>query len=553
MNLKSGMASGLALLLAACAGQEAKVDPAAACAGLGGEIPASAIGIPSGKATIQSAVLVQASPLAAPANAPLQPALPPHCKVLGEIAPLDPTAPPIRFQVNLPTEWNGRAVQYGGGGYNGVLITGTALAPAGRPEQPAPLARGYVTYGTDSGHQNAPGVRLQAFTLNEEALVNFAHASQKKVKDVMVALVERRYGRKPERVYYIGSSQGGREGLTMAQRYPADFDGVFSRVPVINFVGLQHADVRNGLALTGAGWVGPAQVKLVHDAVLAACDAADGVADQLVADYAGCAKRFDVTALRCRVGQRPDACLNDAQIRAVQLLHRPYTFDFELANGVRSYPGRLFGGENAPGNFPVGGWRAWYSGDSEPVLPPAPNNGRAWQYSGGGVQYLYARDPNYDLRNYDPDKFRARIEQMSALLDSTNPDLGEFRSRGGKLIVLEHTGDYAQSARAGIQYYQSVVERMGQAAVNDFMQLYVAPGVDHVGIGAPANVDMLGALAAWVERGQAPEGLEVTQQERAPPFRILRSLPLCRWPGYPHYVGGNAALARSFECRKSPE
>ena len=550
-TIRSGMAVSFALLLAACATQETKVDPAAACAALAGDVPASVVGIPSGKITIRSATLVEASQLVVPAAGPLQPALPQHCRALGEIAPIDPKAPLIHFQVNLPTEWNGRAVQYGGGGYNGVLITGTALAPAGRPDRPAPLARGYVTYGTDSGHQNAPGVRLQAFTLNDEALENFAHASQKKVRDVAVALVERRYGKKPERVYYIGSSQGGREGLTMAQRYPADFDGVFSRVPVISFIGLQHADTRNGLALMGAGWIGPKQVKLVHDAVLAACDAADGVADGLVADYAGCAKRFDATKLACQVGQRPDDCLNDAQLKAVQALHSEYRFDFPLANGVRSYPGRLFGGENAPGNFPFGGWRAWFSGDSEPALPPAPNNGRAWQYSGGGVQYLYARDPGYDLRAYDPNKFRARIEQMSALLDSTNPDLGEFRSRGGKLIVLEHTGDYAQSAQAGFQYYQSVVQKMGQAPVNDFMRVYVAPGVDHVGTGAPANVDMLGVLAAWVERGVMPEDLEVLEQQRVPPFAVTRSLPLCRWPNYPHYIGGDAALAGSFECRKS--
>src|SRR5690349_7386499 len=254
MKTQSGMALSFALLVAACASPAPVVEPAAGCAGVVGDIPASAIGIPSGKATVLSAVLVPASPLAAPANAPLQPALPQHCKVLGEIAPIDPKAPPIRFQVNLPTEWNGRAVQYGGGGYNGVLITGTALAPAGRPDRSGPLARGYVTYGTDSGHQNAPGVRLQAFTLNDEALENFAHASQKKVRDVAATLIERRYGKKPEHVYYIGSSQGGREGLTMAQRYPADFDGVFSRVPVISFVGLQHADTRNGVAQMVAGW-----------------------------------------------------------------------------------------------------------------------------------------------------------------------------------------------------------------------------------------------------------------------------------------------------------
>ena len=525
----------LVLLLSACATSRVNVDPAAACAELGG-------------------TLVQASALAAPAGGPLQPALPQHCRVLGQIAPVDPTAPPIRYQVNLPTEWNGGAVQFGGGGFNGVLITGTALAPAGRLDRPAPLARGYVTYGTDSGHQNAPGVALQAFSLNEEALVNFAHASYKKVRDVAVALIERRYGQKPERIYFIGSSEGGREGLTMAQRYPADFDGIFSRVPVINWTALQHAGTRNGLAQMGPGWIGPAQVKLVHQMVLAACDAADGIADGLVADYAGCLKRFDVTKLRCTavIGNR-DLCLSDEQIKAIQALHSPYRFDFDLANGVRSYPGYPIGGEGTPGNFPVGGWRAWFSGDSAPVSPPKPDNSRAWQYGSGAIQYFYARDGNFDLRKYDPNNFRARILQVSALMDSTNPDLAEFRSRGGKLIVLEHMADYAQSPYAGIEYYQSVVKRMGQGSVNDFLRLYVAPGVDHVGTGAPAAVDMLGVLAAWVERDQAPDNLEVLEQDRLPPFTITRSLPLCRWPAYPHYIGGDAALAGSFECRSVKE
>src|SRR5258706_12368025 len=336
MKIRSGIAA--AALLSACATSEMNVDPAPACAAVSG-------------------TLVQAADLQASANAPLQPALPQHCRVIGEIAPVDAKAPPIRYQVNLPTQWNGRAVQYGSGGFNGVLITGTALAPAGRPDRPAPLARGYVTYGTDSGHQNAPGVPLQAFSLNEEALVNFAHASYKKVKDVAVALVERRYGRKPERVYFIGSSEGGREGLTMAQRYPADFDGVFSRVPVINWTALQHAGTRNGLAQMGEGWIHPAHVKLVHDAVLAACDAADGIADGLVADYAGCLKRFDVMKLRCSGSNagNTDTCLTEAQIKAVQALHSDYRFEFPLANDVRSYPRWPAGGPNHPGNFPVGG------------------------------------------------------------------------------------------------------------------------------------------------------------------------------------------------------
>jgi hypothetical protein len=542
---------GLAALLAAgCATTPpAPSDPAAACSALLVTIPALAIDPPSRDARVQSAEFVDASPMSVPATGPPVPAMPRHCRVIGEIAPLDPSAPMIRFQVNLPVDWNGRAVQFGGGGFNGVLITGLAFPPAGRADFPAPLARGYVTYGTDSGHQNAPGVALQAFSLNDEALVNFAHASYKKVKEVAVTLMRLRYGRPPEQVYFVGSSEGGREGLTMAQRYPQDYDGIFARVPVINWTALQHAGTRNGLAQMGEGWIRPAQVKLVHDAVLAACDAADGVADGIVSDYRGCRDRFDVTKLQCARGQSGDGCLNEAQIRTVQALHSPYVFEFALANGVRSYPAWGLGGENTPGNFPVGGWRAWFTGDAPPVSPPAATNSRAWQYGSGAIQYFYARDGNYDLRKYDPNRFRDRILQVSELMDSTNPDLSAFRRRGGRLIILEHMADYAQSPYAGIDYWRSVVSKMGARTTDEFVRLYVAPGVDHVGSGAPANVDMLSVLADWVERGRAPGDLEVVAQERVPPFSVTMSRPLCRWPAYPHYKGGTLIRAASFECR----
>jgi tannase/feruloyl esterase len=542
--------TGLAGLMAAsCASTPpSPAEPAAACAALMVTIPAFALGLPSGDARVQSAQFVEASALNVPEAGPVVPALPRHCQVIGEIAALDPAAPAIRFQVNLPVDWNGRAVQFGGDGFNGVLITGLAFPPAARPDFPAPLAHGYVTYGTDSGHQNAPGVPLQAFALNEEALLNFAHAAYKKVKDVAVALIRLRYGRPPEQVYFVGSSEGGREGLAMAQRYPRDFDGVFSRVPVINWTALQHAGARNGLAQMGEGWIRPAHIRLVHDAVLAACDADDGVRDGIVSDYAGCRSRFDSTKLRC-TGPTGDGCLSEAQVRAVQALHSPYAFQFSLAHGVRSYPAWGVGGENAPGNFPVGGWRAWFTGEAPPVSPPAQNNSRAWQFGSGAIQYFYARDGKYDLRKYDPNRFRERILQVSGLMDSMNPDLSAFRARGGKLIMLEHMADYAQSPYAGIEYWQSVVARMGQAGVDPFARLYVAPGVDHVGTGAPANIDMLSVLADWVERGRAPGDLEVVAQDRVPPFAVSGSRPLCRWPTYPHYKGGAQNRAGSYECR----
>ncbi|RYY54066.1 MAG: tannase/feruloyl esterase family alpha/beta hydrolase, partial [Comamonadaceae bacterium] len=329
----------------------------------------------------------------------VNPALPQHCKVLGRIAGMDARAPFIHFQVNLPAQWNGRSVQYGGGGFNGVLITGTALVPAARFDQPVPLARGYVTYGTDSGHQNKPGEPPQAFAMNDEALANFAHASYKKVRDVAVAVMKQAYGKGPEKLYFVGSSEGGREGLTMAQRYPADFDGILSRVPVINWTGLQHAGLRDGLALAGDGWMKPAHVKLVHDSVLASCDGADGLTDSVVSDPVGCRTRFNVELLRCR-GVAADTCLTDAQIRAVKTLHSPLDYGTELANGVRQYPGRGPSGENTPAMGPTGGWQAWWTGTAAPAFPPVQANGIAWFYGAGAIQYFYARDPKADLRTY---------------------------------------------------------------------------------------------------------------------------------------------------------
>ena len=548
------------VLLAGCAstGVLSSADPKAGCASLTGTtVTADLIGLPSGAARVTSATWVAATKLSVAVRGPtpaatITPATPDHCRVLGSIAPLDPAAPAINFQLNLPEAWNGRSVQYGGGGFNGTLITGLSLLPAARFDEAAPLARGYATYGTDSGHQTQPGQPPQAFALNDEALVNFAHASYKKVRDVAVALMQSAYGRGPSRLYFVGSSEGGREGLTMAQRYPDAFDGIFSRVPVIHWTGLQHAGLRDGLATMGEGWIRPPQVKLVHDAVLAACDALDGVADGLVSDPVGCKTRFKVEALRCPANAVTpnDACLSPAQVQSVQVLHSPLRFDFDLAHGLREYPGRGPSGEGLASYGPTGGWTTWWLGSTPPSLPPQPANSIAWYYGAGAIQYFYARDPGYDLLKYKPADHEKRIREVSALMDSTNPDLSAFRARGGKLIVLENMADYAQSPYAGIAYHQAVVQAMGQAAVDSFFHLYTAPNVDHVGTGGPANVDMLGALSDWVERGQVPAKLQLVEQNAKPPFTVSRTRPLCRWPLVPRYVGsGNVNAATSFECR----
>ncbi len=526
-----------------------------ACAKLKEAVPANSIGLPNGGIAIEQAELMPPAPLAEaelpfgplPPFVAVTPATPEYCKVVGAIAPVDPKAPPIRFQVNLPTQWNGSSVQYGGGGFNGMLITGLLLPPLARADQASPLALGFVTYGTDSGHQNAPGVPLQAFALNDEALTNFSYAAYKKVRDVAVALMQRRYGRAPEKLYYVGFSEGGREGLTMAQRYPNDFDGILSGVPVINWVGLQAAGTRAGAAQFGGGWLDPDQVKLVGDAVTAACDQLDGLADGIVSNYEGCKAVFDEAKLACKP-RAESACLSEAQLAAVKLIHSPMDLGFAVANGVHSYPGWGFGGEAAPGTGPVGGWVSWQTGTAAPTLPSGPTNSRAWLYGSGAVQYFFARDPNFDASKFDPTKLADRMKDISALMDSTNPDLRAFSGHGGKLIMYENMADYAQSPYAGIDYYKSVVAKMGAGSVDNFMRLYVNPGADHMGVGAPASVDLLAVLTAWVEKGSAPGELVEVAQETKPPYAVTAARPMCRYPAYPHYKSGDATKAESFQC-----
>jgi feruloyl esterase len=521
-------------------------DPASTCSGLAG---AAGDAVQIDSAAMQSPSSLLVSERAPTPSSRIAPAAPAFCKVLGHIEPTDPKAPPIKFQVNLPADWNGRSLQYGGGGFNGTLITALGLPPAYPYDKPSPLARGFVTYGTDSGHQMKTGEPPQLFALNDEAFENFAYKSYKKVRDAARALMVRAYGKPPEKMYFMGSSEGGREGLTMAQRYPDDFDGIFARVPVINWVGLQHAGTRSGIATMGDGWIRPAQVKLVAEAVLKACDKADGVEDLVVEDAVGCKAAFKPETLHCAEGQSGDQCLTDVQINAINTLHSPYKFSFAMANGLDDYPGWGVSGEDTPSFGPTGGWLSWWLGKAAPAQPPLPSNGIAWVYGAGGIQYVFARDPKLDVTTYKPEDHKERVLSVSALMDSTDPDLSRFRARGGRLIMLEHMSDYAQSPYAGIRYFENVQRKLGKTETAEFARLYTAPGVDHVGSGAPANVDMLSVLVDWVEKGQAPGDLEVLEQKVEPPaFATVRALPLCQWPAWPHYKSGPAHASSSFVC-----
>ena len=174
----------------------------------------------------------------------------------------------------------------------------------------------------------------------------------------------------------------------MAQRFPADFDGIVSAVPAINFTGLMAAGTRNGIALMGDGWLSPAKVKTLHKAVLDGCDTLDGLADGIVSRYGACRAAFDPKKLHCPDGRDNDNCLTDAQIAAVEAIHSPYVFSFPLANGVTSFPAYNYGGEDQPG-----GMVAWITGSKPPVYPlsSVENQGRPWYFGSGLRALLYCR------------------------------------------------------------------------------------------------------------------------------------------------------------------
>ena len=226
------------------------------CARLAGlKIPAQLIGLSSGDATVTSASFTQAAPAKATALA-----TPDFCKVIGTIAPVDPAAQLINFQLNLPAAWNGKLLQYGGGGYNGTLVSGLAPLRHAAPDDALPVTRGYATLGTDSGHQAASFApdRIGEFGLNDEMLTNYAYVYNK-VLYVAVALVDALYRKRPSRVYYFGGSEGGREGFTMAQRFPADYDGIVSVVPVVQLSMLFQSYIPNNEPQFNGGWLSPAK------------------------------------------------------------------------------------------------------------------------------------------------------------------------------------------------------------------------------------------------------------------------------------------------------
>ena len=241
----------VSLGLSGCAGigTQPPQQVAMSCVQLNGmTIPAASIGMATTGAIVTSTQIVPAAGAGVAAVGE-------YCKVLGEINPVDATAPKIKFQVNLPSIWNSKAMMFGGGGYNGTIATGVGNVPAGPADQPAPLARGYATFGSDSGHQaNANGSRDGTFGANDEALKNFSADALKKTRDAAMAIIRARYASAVQKTYFAGGSTGGREALIAVQNWPQDFDGAIALYPAWNAatLDLQFGRLTRELAKPGA-------------------------------------------------------------------------------------------------------------------------------------------------------------------------------------------------------------------------------------------------------------------------------------------------------------
>jgi feruloyl esterase len=510
-----------------------RLHPAGCAALQGFAIPASAIGLPSGGAVVQAAVAVAAG---AKDNQNGD-----YCQVTGLVKPRDPKSPSMQFEVNLPLAWNVRALQFGGGAYDGKLVTGLGAFVMQPAAVPNALAQGYVTLGSDGGHQAGAGFDGR-FGLDDEALLNYGRQSVKKTHDVAVAIVRKAYGRRPERFYFIGGSQGGHEALDAAARYPRDYDGVVAHYPAYNVTLLHLGSLNAGKALYengGAGWMNPAKTRRITDAVYAACDGLDGARDGIIAQVAACNATFDVATLRCADGtDLGDDCLSDAQLAVVKRITSDYTPGFAVA-GMDGFP-----------KWPLlDGALFQVSTFGEVRQPSNPISGKeALLYAVGDqtAKFIVTRRPDLDTMNFDPAQWRARIAEVAAIMDVTDVSLAKFRARGGKVILTHGTADDFITPYNTVRYYERQLREFGQAGADSFIRFYLIPGFGH-GFGPfNAKFDSLQVLRDWVERGRAPANLVAMDGNPA----ASRTQPLCEWPRWPKFSGapGTEDQAASFSC-----
>ena len=415
----------------------------------------------------------------------------------------------IRLELWIPEggNWNGKYLQVGNGGFAGQI----PLVQFG------PYVRaGYAVAGTDDGHQDKVGTNASWALGHPEKAIDFGWRALKETTDVSKALIIAHKGGAISRSYFAGCSDGGREALMEAQRFPADFDGIVAGAPanyMSQLVGLSAVQQQT-MAKPG-GYLGEPQRELLQKAALAECGG-----EAFIRDPMSC--HFDPGKLACKAGQT-DGCLTGPQVASAKVMYE----------GRRDKSGKVVFPGYSPGAEALNGsWNAWITG------PMAEVNQRAAgpSFSSNAFKYFGFQDPNFDYLKMDMGaQFEGARKKMAAILDSDSPNLAAFKARGGKLIQYHGWNDPAIPPRSSVVYYEDVQKTMGDT--QGFYRMYLEPGMLHCGGGVgPSTVDWVSLLDAWVEKGKAPaEVTAVTGPGQAPggPASQL----LCPYPGVARKAG----------------
>jgi feruloyl esterase len=502
MQIRSGVAWGAFALLTMAAGGGGRAVEASAgaaeCAAL------AAIDWPGVKITGAAAVPAAATGITVA-----------HCRVDGV---LDKE---IRFQLLLPDTWNKKFMMGGGGGFVGGVDN----------QARASVNDGYATVGTDTGHQGA--VTSAAWALNDlERQLNFGHLAVHRVAEVAKALVKAHYGAAPARSYFNGCSNGGRQALMEAQRYPDDFDGIVSGAPANDFTGIGAQFIKDIQALYSdpknlATPLFTRETLLnVEAQIVKQCDALDGAADELLEDPRRCS--VDVTKL---------SGITDAQRIALRAVY----------GETRNKDGVIFPGQPVGGEGDVAGWPSWIVGPNPLVMKTQNAPSLRFAFGTEMFKYFIFNDPAWDYSRYEFSNFRKDAAQASRILNATDPNLDAFKAKGRKLVLWHGWSDPALSALGTIKYYEQVESR--DPAVRDYARLFMMPGVLHCAGGpGPDRVDWGAVIDEWVEKGQPPA--RVIARKMAADGAVSISRPLCPYPQRAVYSGtGSLTDEKNFVCK----
>ena len=382
----------------------------------------------------------------------------------------------IRLELWIPegAAWNGKFVQLGNGGFAGSIPT---------VQFNGPVRAGYAVSGTDDGHQDPVGTNASWALGHPEKIVDFGWRAVKETTDISKALIAANRG-KITKSYFMGCSDGGREALMSAQRYPNDFDGIVAGAPanyMSQLFGLSA--LQQQLMTAPGGYLGQPQREVLQKAALAQCGG-----EAFIRDPMSC--HFDPTKLACKPGQT-EGCLTAPQVATAKAMYE----------GRKDRSGKVVFPGYSPGAEAINGsWNAWITG------PASDTNQRALgpSFSSNAFKYFGFQDPNFDYLKMDMGgQYETARKKMAAVIDSDSPNLSAFKKRGGKLIQYHGWNDPAIPPRSSILYYEDVRKTMGDTS--DFYKLYLVPGMLHCGQGVgPSGVDWLADLDAWVTKAQAP-------------------------------------------------